>query len=90
MSNLGESLLIRLPNAPNKYNLESVFQYYFKFITGKPFHLSDILEEEVFKIMQNIDILKAAGKGNLSVKFLKDGAEIQAKILIICNLSITS
>ena len=59
-SNLAKSLLIKLPNAPNKYNLESVFQYS-KFITEKPFHLSDPSEEEVLKIKQNIDISKAAG-----------------------------
>ena len=90
-SNLAESLLIKLPNAPNKYNIESVFQYYSKFIIEKPFHLSITSEEEVFKMMQNIDISKAAGIDNLSGKFLKDGAEILAKPLSeICNLSITS
>ena len=60
-SNLAKSLLIKLPNAPNKYNLESVFQY-LKFIIEKPeFHLSDTSEEEILKIKQNIDISKAAG-----------------------------
>ena len=90
-SNLAESLLIKLPNAPNKYNIESVFQYYSKFIIEKPFHLSITSQEEVFKIIQNIGISKAAGIDNLSGKFLKDGAEILAKPLSeICNLSITS
>ena len=88
-SNLAESLLIKLPNAPNKYNIESVFQYYSKFIIEKPFHLSTTSQEEVVKIIQNIDILKAAGIDNFSVKFLKD--EIIVKPLReICNLSITS
>ena len=76
-SNLATSLLIKLLHAPYKYNVESVFQQYLKFVTEKPFHLSDASEEEVFKIMQNIDILKAAGIENLSGKFLKFGAEIQ-------------
>ena len=68
-----------------------VFQYYSKFITEKIFHLSDTSEEELFKIMQNIQLLKAIGIDNLSGKFLKDGAEILAKPLSeICNLSITS
>ena len=47
-SNLAVSLSIKLPNAPNKYKLESIFQYYSKFIIEKPFHLSDTSEEEVF------------------------------------------
>ena len=51
--NLAESLLIKLPNTPNKYNTESVFQYYSKFILEKPFHLSDTpSEEELFKIIK--------------------------------------
>ena len=53
-SNLAESLLIKLPNAPHKYNLGPVFQYYAKFIIEKPFNFSTT-SEEVFKIMQNID-----------------------------------
>ena len=90
-SNLADSLLIKLPNAPNKYDIESVFQYYSKFIIEKPYHWKKFCEEEVFKIVQNTDILKSASIDNLSGKFLKDGAEILAKPLSeICNLSITS
>ena len=75
-SNLTKSLLLKLPNAPNKHNIESAFQHYSKFIIKKPFHPSDTSEEEVFKIMQNIDNSKAAGRDNHSAKFLKDGTEI--------------
>ena len=90
-STLAESLLIKLPNAPNEYDIESGFQYYSKFTIEKPFHLSITSQEEVFKMIQNIDILKAAGIDNLSRNFLKDGAEILAKPLSeIYNLSITS
>ena len=73
-TNLVESLLIKLSNAPNKYNIESVFQYYSKLITEKPFHLSIAYEEVVFKTIQNIYISKAAD--NFSGKSLKDGPEI--------------
>ena len=86
-SNLAESLLIKLPDALKKYIIESVFQYYSKCIIEKPFHLSITSQEEVFKIIQNIDISKAAGIDNLSGKFLKAGAEILAKPPSeICNL----
>ena len=68
-SNLAESLLIKLPNAPNKYNIQSVFQYYLKFIIEKPFHLSITSQGEVFKIIQYINILKAARVDSLSGKF---------------------
>ena len=90
-SNLDESLLIKLPNAPNKYKIEYAFQYYLKFVIEKPFHLSIASEEEVFKIIQNINISKAAGIDNLSGKILKNGAEILANPLSeIFNLSVTS
>ena len=78
-SNLTKSLLIKLPNAPNEYTLESVFQYYSKFIIEKPFYMCDTSEEELFKIMQNINISKAAKIDDLSGKFLKDEAGILAK-----------
>ena len=53
--------------------------------------MSDISEEGVFKITQNINISNAADINNLSGKFLEDGAEIIAKPLSeIFNLSITS
>ena len=46
--NLAESLLIKLPNSPNKYNIKFVFQCYSKFIIEKPFHQSITSQEEVF------------------------------------------
>ena len=53
--------------------------------------MNDTSEEKVFKIMQNIVILEAAGMNNLSGKYLKDGTEVLAIPLSeICNLSITS
>ena len=52
--------------------------------------MSDTSEEEVFRIMQNINISKTAGIYNVSVKFLEDGAEILVKPLRkIFNLPIT-
>ena len=48
-SNLTKSFLIKLLNAPNKYNVKSVFQYYTKFIIEKPFHLSINSQEEVLE-----------------------------------------
>ena len=79
--NLANSLLIKLPNAPNKNHIEFVFKYYLKCFTEKPFHLSITSQEQVYKIIQNMDISKAAGIDNLSGKFLKDGVEILAKPL---------
>ena len=60
--------------------LQSVFQYHLKFIIEKLFLLSDSSEDEVFKIIQNIHILKVARVDNFSGKFLKDRAEILVKL----------
>ena len=91
-SNLAESLLIKLPNPPNKYNIESVFLNIIQNLWLKNlFTWVLVLKRKFFKIIQNIDISKAAGIDNLSGKFLKDGAEILARQLSeIRSLSITS
>ena len=89
-SNLAKSLLIKLPNPPDKYNLQSVIRYYSSFTISNDFCLSNISEEKVLKIMTNIASSKAAGADKLSGRFLKDGTNILAKpISAICNLSIS-
>ena len=89
-SNLAESFLAKLPDPSNKYFLESVFFYYSGLAISEVFHIKSTSEEKVFKIMEKIEISKAAGIGKLSGRFLKDGAEILSKpISEICNLSIS-
>ena len=89
-SNLGQSLLIKLPNPPDKYNLQSVIRCYSSFMISDDFCLSNTSEEKVLKIMTNIESSKAAGVDKLSGRFLKDGANILAKLIsTLCNLSIS-
>ena len=46
-------------------------------------------EENVLKLLKNMDTDKAPGLDNLSARFLKDGANVLAKpITQICNLYI--
>ena len=53
------------------------------------FKFSNVTEDLVFKLLNDMNPDKAAGIDNLSGKFLKDGASILAKpISKICNLSI--
>ena len=71
-SNLAESFLVKLPHPSNKYNLESVFLYYFNFALPEVFHLKyfrSISEEKVFKIVENVEISKAAGIDKLPGSF---------------------
>ena len=89
-SNLVKSLLIKLPNPPDKYDLQSVLRYYPSFTISDYFSLSNTSEEKVLKIMTNIESSKAAGVDKLSGRFLKDGANILAKpISALCNLSVS-
>ena len=89
-SNLAKSLLIKLPNPPDKYNLQSVLRYYSSFTISDYFCLSNTSEEKVLKIMTNIESSKAAGADKLSGRFLKDGSNILEKpIYALCNLWIS-
>ena len=89
-SKLAESLLIKLPNPPDKYNLQSVIRYYSSFMISDGFGSNDTSEEKVLKIMTNIAWSKAAEVDRLSDRFLKDGNNILAKpVSALCNLSIS-
>ena len=57
-SNVAKSLIDKLPDLSNKYNLESVFLYYLTFVIPELFHIKNITLEKVFKIMENIEIPK--------------------------------
>ena len=50
-SNLAESLLIKLPNPPDKYNLEFVINYYSSFTIADDFSLNKTSENKVLKII---------------------------------------
>ena len=89
-SNLAKSLLIKLPNPPDKYNLQPVFRYYSSFTISDDFYLSNTSQEKVLKIMTSTESSKATGVDKLSCRFLKDGANILAKpISALCYLSIS-
>ena len=83
LSNLAESLLIKLPKPPDKYNLRSVIQYYSIFAITADFCVVGNAEKQVLKIMQNIKSSKAPGVDKLSGKFLKDVADILAKLVSV-------
>ena len=53
------------------------------------FKFSMAEEENILKLLKNMDTDKAAGLDNLLARFLKDGSDILAKpITQLCNLSI--
>ena len=90
-SNLAESLLKKLPNSPNKFDINSVHQYYKNIELKDNFNLNLTTEKKVLEILQFIDISKAAGIDKILGRFLENDANIQAKLIAeICNISISS
>ena len=65
-SSSAKSLLVKLPNPPDKYNLESVINYYSSFAIADDFSLNKTSENKVLKIILKIEISKAAGIDKLS------------------------
>ena len=68
-SNLAESLLIKLPKPPDKYNFRSVIQYYSSFAITADFCLVGTTEKQILKLMQDIKSSKAAGVHKLLGRF---------------------
>ena len=73
-STLGDNLLKQHPIAPNKHTFDSVIQYYRDFIQTDAFHLTYTMEIDIEKILRRTNVSKAAGTGNLSGSFMKDGS----------------
>ena len=86
-----KQLLQKRPPPPNKYDIDSVKNFYKNLNITTKFQLKPTTEDIVLKLLKNIDISKAAGVDNLPERFLKDGAVILAKpVTKIRNLSIKS
>ena len=89
--NFAESLLTNLANSPNKFDINSIHQYYKNIELKDNFNLNFTSEKKVLEVLQFIDISKAAGVDKISGRFLKDISIILAKpIAKICNISISS
>ena len=78
-SSLAESLLNNFPNSPNKFDINSVHHYYKNIERKDNFNLNLTTEKKILKVLQFIDISKAAGIDKISGRFLKDNANILAK-----------
>ena len=74
-----EFLLKNLLTSPNKFDINSVHQYYKNIELKDNFNLSLTTQKKVLEVLQFIDISKAAGIDKVSGRFLKDGANIPAK-----------
>ena len=89
-SNLLQNLISKLPPLSNAFTESKVASYYdnikFKNLNIK---FSETSPEKIFNILKGLNPSKAAGIDNLSARFLKDGADILARLISqLFNLSI--
>ena len=59
-SNLARNLLKKLPKAPNKFNLNTVFQHFKGIIQIDSFNLVTVSENTISTILKNTQVSKAA------------------------------
>ena len=85
LSNLAQNLL----SPPNGFS-EKVASYYDNMkLKDLNFEFSEACPEKILNIWKSLNPFKAFGIGNLSGKFLKNGAKIFARAISqLCNLSI--
>ena len=91
-SNLAVDLVNRLPGAKNIFDMNSVKEYYSALnVPSGSFKFQLTNNEEVFKILNNVDPEKTCGQDEISCRMLKDVAEILAEpISQIINMSLGS
>ena len=89
-SNLAQNLIEKLPTGTNKFDINSVQEFYKPLnLEEDPFHFTKVSEETISDFLKELKTNKATGIGNLSGRFLKDGSKVLAtRTAKICNLSI--
>ena len=89
-SNLAQNLIEKLPTGPNKFDINSVREFYKPLnLKEDPFHFTKVSEKTISDFLKELKTNKATGIDNLSGRFLKDGSKALATpIAQICNLSI--
>ena len=76
--NLAQSLVDKLPAAPNKFNNETTKLYYDNMKINGELKFAEIDSTQIFDILRKTNINKAPGIDKLSGIFIRDGAEILA------------
>jgi len=89
--NLAQSLVDKLPPAPNKFNLDTTKAYYESLNILNIFRLQEVDQASILKMLQHTNENKAPGIDKLPGIFIKDGANLlAAPITSLINLSIST
>jgi len=74
---VASTLVSKLPAPSGIFNETKVKNYYVdKGVVEDTFKLSSVSEDEVFKLLKNINVGKATGLDNLPAKFIRDGGPV--------------
>ena len=89
--NLAQSLVDKLPPAPNKFNDDTTKAYYDNMGISNEFKFAEVDSNLIYDILRITNITKAPCIDKLSGIFIRDGADVLAMPLSqIVNLSITA
>ena len=88
-SNLAQNLIEKLPTGSNKFDINSVREFYKPLnLEEDPFHFTKVSEKTISDFLKELKANKATGIDNLSGRFLKDGSKVLATpIAQICSPS---
>ena len=77
-SELAGGLKEKLPRAPNKFSSQTTKNYYATTSCNVPndFEFSGVSEEDVKKVLLNLNTNKVTGIDQIPAKILRDGAEV--------------
>ena len=89
-SNLAQNVIEKLRTGPNKFDVNSVREFYKPLnLKEDPFHFTKVSEKTISDFLKELKTNKATGIDNLWGRFLKHGSKFLATpIAQICNLSI--
>lgn len=73
---------------PNQYTINFVSNFIKNLAIAENIKLVPKIEDVLFKLLENVEVTKAARTDHISRKLLKDGARTLAKPIIeLCNIS---
>ena len=76
-SNLAQNLIEKLPTGPNKFDINSVREFYKPLnLEEDPFQITKVSEKTISDFLKELKTNKATGIDNLSGRFLKDGSKV--------------
>ena len=83
-SNLAQNLIEKLPTGPNKFDINSVREFYKPLnLKEDPFHFTKVAEKTISDFLKELKTNKATGIDNLSSRFLKYGSKVSIKLSMV-------